>query len=79
MLSGRMEVVVDADAHALGPGDGIWFLSTEPHTFACLGDEPCVSVWADTIPEAEGEGDVWSRSVFGSGVELAGAGRTVAP
>jgi transcriptional regulator with XRE-family HTH domain len=78
VLSGRMEVVVAGQAHPLGPGDGIWFLSTEPHTFVPIGDEPCVSVWADTIPEAEGEGDVWSRSVFGAGADSDGASQGVA-
>lgn len=75
VLGGRMEVVVAGESHRLGPGDGIWFLSTEPHTFVPVGDEPCVSVWADTIPEAEGEGDVWSRSLFGADA----APRGVAP
>lgn len=76
VLSGHMEVVVAGAPHPLGPGDGIWFLSTEPHTFVTIGDEPCVSVWADTIPEAEGEGDVWSRSVFGSGTGTDATSRT---
>lgn len=79
VLSGRMEVVVAGEAHPLGPGDGIWFLSTELHTFVRVGDEPCVSVWADTIPEAEGEGDVWSRSLFGAAAGADGASRTVTP
>ena len=64
VLSGRMEVLVAGSSHELAAGDGIWFESTEPHTFVSVGDEPCVSVWADTIPRAEGDSDVWSRSLF---------------
>jgi transcriptional regulator with XRE-family HTH domain len=78
VLSGRMEVVVAGGHHPLGPGDGIWFLSTEPHTFVAVGDQPCVSVWADTIPEADGDGDVWSRSLFASGAEPDQSPRTAA-
>ncbi len=65
VLSGEMDVVVAGSAYRLGPGDGIWFQSPQPHTFAAVSDAPCVSVWADTIPEAGGEGDAWSRTLFG--------------
>jgi transcriptional regulator with XRE-family HTH domain len=71
VLSGRLEVLVAGESHELGPGDGIWFQSTEPHTFAPLGDAPCVSVWADTIPrEADDNADVWSRSLFDPAAQL---------
>ena len=53
VISGSMDVVVAGAARRLGPGDGIWFLSTQPHTFTVIGDEPCVSVWADTLPDHE--------------------------
>lgn len=76
VLSGRMEVIVADEGHPLGPGDGIWFLSTEPHTFVPVGDEPCVSIWVDTIPDAQGEGDVWSRSLFGADAKTNGTSET---
>ncbi len=75
VISGQMDVLVAGTPHRLGPGDGIWFLSSEPHTFVPVGDEACISVWADTIPEAAGDGDAWSRSLFGP-VEPAAADRT---
>jgi transcriptional regulator with XRE-family HTH domain len=50
VLSGRLEVSVGDTTHVLGPGDGIWFLSDQPHTFGVVGDDECVSVWADTLP-----------------------------
>jgi transcriptional regulator with XRE-family HTH domain len=49
VLEGAMDVVVAGRRHRLGPGDGIWFLSGQPHTFEAVGGEGCVSVWADTV------------------------------
>jgi transcriptional regulator with XRE-family HTH domain len=57
VISGSMDVIVAGEAHRLGPGDGIWFLSTQPHTFAVVGDEQCISVWADTLPDHEPKPD----------------------
>jgi transcriptional regulator with XRE-family HTH domain len=54
VLSGSMDVVVGGTPYRLEPGDGIWFVSDQPHTFSVIGDEPCVSVWADTLPEHAG-------------------------
>ena len=54
MLSGRMEVAVGDARYLLGPGDGIWFMSDQPHTFSVVGDEECVSIWADTLPDHPG-------------------------
>ena len=51
VLSGRMQVTVGDESHQLATGDGIWFVSGQPHTFSVLGDEDCVSVWADTLPD----------------------------
>ena len=51
VLSGCMDVAVGEESHRLGPGDGIWFLSGQPHTFAVVGPQECVSVWADTLPD----------------------------
>lgn len=52
VLKGRMDVIVGGERHRLAPGDGIWFLSSQPHTFETVGDEECVSVWADTVVDA---------------------------
>lgn len=54
VLSGCMEVIVGGSTHRLENGDGIWFVSDQPHTFRVVGDEPCVSVWADTLPDHAG-------------------------
>ncbi len=51
VLSGAMDVEVAGTRHRLGPGDGIWFVSTQPHTFTAVGELECVSLWADTLPE----------------------------
>jgi transcriptional regulator with XRE-family HTH domain len=51
VISGAMEVTVADETHRLETGDGIWFVSTQPHTFTVIGDRECVSVWADTLPE----------------------------
>ena len=51
VLSGSMDVEVAGTRYRLGPGDGIWFVSSQPHTFTAVGDAECVSVWADTLPE----------------------------
>jgi transcriptional regulator with XRE-family HTH domain len=50
VLSGRMRVVIGNEDFLLEPGDGIWLASDQPHTFVVVGDEECVSVWADTLP-----------------------------
>ena len=62
VVEGTMDVVVAGASYRLGPGDAIWFVSGQPHTFAAVGDEPCLSVWADTIPDHAEPGG--SRSVF---------------
>lgn len=51
VLSGVLDVEVAGTWHRLGPGDGIWFVSSQPHTFSAVGEEKCVSLWADTLPE----------------------------
>lgn len=51
VLDGSIDVTVGEETHRLGPGDGIWFLSGQPHTFTVVGDQECVSVWADTLPD----------------------------
>lgn len=51
VLRGAMDVQVGDETHHLRTGDGIWFVSGQPHTFAARGDEECVSVWADTVPD----------------------------
>lgn len=51
VLSGVLDVQVAGTWHRLGPGDGIWFVSSQPHTFSAVGEQECVSVWSDTLPE----------------------------
>src|ERR1700712_417580 len=51
VLTGSMEVRVGDQRHRLDAGDGIWFESGQAHTFVALGDDECVSVWADTLPD----------------------------
>ena len=72
VLEGSLEVLVGDSAHVLHEGDGIWFVSSEPHTFSNAGEGPCVSVWADTIPHSDGAGDggedEWSHSLFDGGL-----------
>ena len=63
VLEGEMEVLVAGAAHRLGPGDAIWFVSSQPHTFVVVGDQPCLSVWADTIPDHAQPGGL--RSLLG--------------
>ena len=62
VVEGSMDVIVAGASYRLGPGDAIWFVSGQPHTFAAVGDEPCLSVWADTIPDHAEPGG--ARSVF---------------
>jgi transcriptional regulator with XRE-family HTH domain len=52
--------------HRLDAGDGIWFVSNQPHTFTTIGDVECVSVWADTLPDHAPEHQE-IESVFGDG------------
>jgi len=50
VLEGALAVHVGEATYSLGRGDALWFVSEQPHTFEVVGDEVCVSVWADTIP-----------------------------
>lgn len=50
VLEGELDVVVDGETHRLGEGDGIWFLSSQPHTFRPANRRASLSVWADTTP-----------------------------
>ena len=51
VISGQMDVAVGSETHRLSRGDGIWFISDQPHTFTVVGERECVSVWADTLPD----------------------------
>lgn len=51
VLRGAMDVVVGSQRHRLEEGDGIWFVSSQPHSFYAIGDSECVSIWADTLPD----------------------------
>ena len=50
VLSGRLEVTVDAERRILGPGDAYSFDSRRPHRFRCVGPNPCEVVSACTPP-----------------------------
>ena len=50
VLSGRLEVTVDAERKILGPGDAYYFASRRPHRFRCIGPAPCEVVSACTPP-----------------------------
>lgn len=63
VIEGELVVHVSGSTYRLGPGDALWFDSEQPHTFEVVGDEQCVSVWADTIPRHRG-GAESSESVF---------------
>ena len=63
VIEGELVVHVAGSTYQLGPGDALWFDSEQPHTFEVVGDQPCVSVWADTIPRHSGGADR-SGSVF---------------
>lgn len=73
VLSGTMEVIVANQSHRLTSGGGIWFVSDQPHTFVVVGDEECVSVWADTLPEDAAAGQN-AGSVFGDAGSAHGFG-----
>lgn len=78
VLRGSMDVQVGDEMHRLETGDGIWFISGQPHTFIAVGDQECVSVWADTLPDhAPEHSEV--ESLFSSGLKAdrAPAQRTV--
>ena len=50
VLEGELDVIVGGETHRLGEGDGIWFLSSQPHTFRPANRRASLSVWADTTP-----------------------------
>lgn len=64
VLEGALEVLVGDQVYRLGTGDGIWFLSTQPHTFRPADGTGSLSVWADTIPSVRRRG-----SAPGAGVQ----------
>lgn len=50
IVSGRLEVWVEAERKILGPGDAYYFDSRRPHRFRAVGPEPCLVVSACTPP-----------------------------
>jgi transcriptional regulator with XRE-family HTH domain len=56
VLEGVLDVEVAGVTHRLAEGDGIWFLSTQPHTFRPADGAASLSVWADTIPSGRRRG-----------------------
>jgi len=47
IISGQLEVTVADQVELLGPGDGYYFLSSQPHRFRNIGDVACVLVSAN--------------------------------
>lgn len=50
VISGRLEVTVDAERRILGPGDAYYFESRRPHRFRAVGPTACEVVSACTPP-----------------------------
>jgi transcriptional regulator with XRE-family HTH domain len=51
VIFGCMDVIVGDATYRLETGDGIWFASGQPHTFAAVGEKECVSIWTDSVPD----------------------------
>lgn len=66
VVAGAMDVTIAERVYRLQTGDGIWFDSSQPHTFSAVGSIECVSVWADTLPEHAPERHE-VESLFGEG------------
>jgi transcriptional regulator with XRE-family HTH domain len=45
LLEGRMEFVVDGEAHEIGPGDSIHFRAVRPHSWRNPDGEPARAMW----------------------------------
>ena len=45
VLSGRLDVQIGFETHAVGPGDSIHFDSTTPHRLSNPYAEPCAAIW----------------------------------
>lgn len=63
VLEGELDVLVGGESYRLRQGDGIWFVSTQPHTFRPVGDAGSLSVWADTIPELSRRGPTSASTI----------------
>ncbi|MBC7083533.1 MAG: cupin domain-containing protein [Firmicutes bacterium] len=50
LLKGALRVTVGQDVYVLGPGDSMYFKSTEPHRFENVGGETAVMVWVVCPP-----------------------------
>jgi transcriptional regulator with XRE-family HTH domain len=50
VVTGRLEVTVEAERRILDPGDAYYFESRRPHRFRCIGDKPCEVISACTPP-----------------------------
>ena len=79
VVAGCMDVLVGELTYRLGKGDGIWFASGQPHTFATVGDKECVSIWADSLPDHADKRDttemLFTSSHRAVGAELHGTDR----
>lgn len=56
VLKGALDVEVAGVTYRLEEGDGIWFLSTQLHTFRPADGRGSTSVWADTVPDSRRRG-----------------------
>lgn len=63
VLEGALDVLVGGQAYRLAEGDGIWFLSTQPHTLRPVDGRESLSVWADTIPNHRRRGSAPQTSI----------------
>lgn len=63
VLEGALAVHVGEVTYSLARGDALWFVSEQMHTFEVVGDQECVSVWADTIPHHR-DGPDGNESLF---------------
>ena len=50
VLRGRLRLTVGGQEFELGPGDGYYFDSTQPHRYISIGDQPLELVSANTPP-----------------------------
>ncbi len=49
MLSGKFEIWLDeVERYILEPGDSLYFTSTRPHRWGCLGEEEAVLLWINS-------------------------------
>ncbi|QYH36000.1 cupin domain-containing protein [Salinibacterium sp. M195] len=50
VISGKIDVYLDGEAHVLEAGDSITFNPAAPHWYINRYEEPCVAIWVSTPP-----------------------------